>query len=181
MSGTAISKDTQCRSLGFVNNPKRGYFRTVKTCARRAPVPVQTPDRCRIIAKGEVFFDGLSPPVLKVAHFGVSAITHEGAGLVQVTLNTGDVPNGKRRFVSATVHNVTVDEFDDCAHILYAFVNDDDPTNPGPQTLIRFTTTIIRNFGGSNITQCVLRDRRFCFSVCECDDISILSEESMKP
>ncbi len=32
MSGTALNKDTQCRSLGFVNNPARGYFRTVKTC-----------------------------------------------------------------------------------------------------------------------------------------------------
>ncbi len=32
MSGKALTKDAKCRSLGFVNNPPRGYFRTVKTC-----------------------------------------------------------------------------------------------------------------------------------------------------
>ncbi len=32
MSGQALTKDTKCRSLGFVDNPPRGYFRTVKTC-----------------------------------------------------------------------------------------------------------------------------------------------------
>ncbi len=31
MSGTSVTKDTQNRSLGFVNNPPRGYFRTLKT------------------------------------------------------------------------------------------------------------------------------------------------------
>ena len=36
MSGVALSKDTKCRSLGFVNNPPRGYFRTVKSCYSRA-------------------------------------------------------------------------------------------------------------------------------------------------
>ncbi len=32
MSGRAVNLDAQCRSLGFVNNPPRGYFKTVKTC-----------------------------------------------------------------------------------------------------------------------------------------------------
>ncbi len=36
MSGVPLSHDTECRSLGFVNNPPRGYFRTVKTCIPKA-------------------------------------------------------------------------------------------------------------------------------------------------
>ncbi len=44
MSGVRVSQDTQCRSLGFVNNPPRGYFRTVKTCypgGKEAKVPLK--------------------------------------------------------------------------------------------------------------------------------------------
>ncbi len=36
MSGVSLSTDKECRSLGFVNNPPRGYFRTVKTCIPKA-------------------------------------------------------------------------------------------------------------------------------------------------
>lgn len=40
MSGRELNQNTKCRSLGFINNPPRGYFRTVKTCASNLREPV---------------------------------------------------------------------------------------------------------------------------------------------
>ena len=92
MSGKALTLDTQCRSLGFIDNPKRGYYRTMKTCYSAKP-------RCRVIAKGDVEF--LDSPDIQVTHIGVAAIEHQGTGLVKVTLGAAPIGTGERRYVSA--------------------------------------------------------------------------------
>ncbi len=69
MSGKSVTKDTACRSLGFVNNPPRGYFRTVKTChsATSATKPNRNTCTCGCFAKGTY-----TPNIEAVGEFGSS-------------------------------------------------------------------------------------------------------------
>ncbi len=96
MSGVSLSHDTECRSLGFVNNPPRGYFRTVKTCIPKSKNLNVAGNLC---VGGVVQTDALVPKTLTASP---PTIRVEGDlcvdGTIKATEDCANVAKGDVRF-----------------------------------------------------------------------------------
>ena len=132
MSGKALTKDTQCRSFGYVNNPPRGYFRTVKTCYNGPN------EACRTVAKGDVQYKRGLAESINVVQRGLSAVEHVATGQMRLTLSEALLGSVKHRFVSATLACVPGVVLPKCDHISYVF---EDATTQ-QSLLVKTTTTV---------------------------------------
>lgn len=94
MSTKGIFSDSQCPSLGFVRNPKRGYFKSVRTC-----YPVADLNKCKIIAELDLPNSSLMKDICGV---GIKTLTQENVGTYRLTLNVSPVATGSKRFIQAT-------------------------------------------------------------------------------
>lgn len=84
MSGVALSHDTKCRSFGFVNNPPRGYFKTLKTCYPSRAAPESQPEvKLQAAVAPDIDIDSLVPDTPQLGSqtdncFTVSSLTTDG-------------------------------------------------------------------------------------------------------